>query len=207
MEKEKKVEEKKVEEKNVKKEVKRNLNESIIKIRVELQNSKLKKSGKNRFAGFDYFELADFLPRLNELMLEEGVNDNFKITNDLATLTLIKGEERQEYTMPFVIFDTPLNKSGQASMQDIQYLGALNTYYKRYLYLNAFGIVENDIVDKVDNDNLKADEINYRNQLVKYCKDNNIDINAIAKEHKLNSQSNNEEFKKVLNGLDKKIFE
>ena len=50
-------------------EVKRNLNESIIKIRVDLQNSKLKKSGKNEFAGFDYFELADFLPRLNELML------------------------------------------------------------------------------------------------------------------------------------------
>ena len=34
-----------------------NLNESIIKIRVELQNAKLKKSGKNKFAGFDYFEL------------------------------------------------------------------------------------------------------------------------------------------------------
>lgn len=216
-------EEKKVEEQTTEKDVQRNLNESIIKIRVDLQNSKLKKSGKNKFAGFDYFELADFLPRLNELMLEEGINDNFRITNDLAILTLIKGEEKQEYTIPFVIFDTPLtfkkdkngnyvkDKNGEyiqvPSMQDIQYLGALNTYYKRYLYLNAFGIVENDIVDKVDNDNLKADEINYRNELVKYCKDNNIDINAIAKEHKLNSQSNNEEFKKVLNGLDKKIFE
>ena len=48
----------------------KNLNESIISIRVKLQNSKLKKSGKNKFAGFDYFELADFLPTLNELMLE-----------------------------------------------------------------------------------------------------------------------------------------
>ncbi|HIS62334.1 MAG TPA: ERF family protein [Candidatus Scybalomonas excrementigallinarum] len=183
------------------------LNESIIEIRVKLQNSKIKKSGKNKFAGFDYFELADFLPRLNELMLEEGINDNFKITNEVASLTLIKGEEKQEYTMPFVLFKTPLNKSGQPSMQDIQYLGALNTYYKRYLYLNAFGIVENDVIDKVDNDNLKVDEINYRNELVKYCKENNIDINEIAKDYKLNAQSNNEEFKKVLNELDKKIFE
>ena len=88
--------EKKVEEQTTEKTVQRNLNESIIKIRVDLQNSKIKKSGKNKFAGFDYFELADFLPRLNELMLEEGINDNFKITNDLATLTLIKGEEKQE---------------------------------------------------------------------------------------------------------------
>lgn len=42
----------------------------------------------------------------------------------------------------FKKFDTPLNKQGQSSIQDIQYLGALNTYYKRYLYLNAFGITD-----------------------------------------------------------------
>ena len=147
--------ENKVEEQTTEKTVQRNLNESIIKIRVDLQNSKLKKSGKNKFAGFDYFELSDFLPRLNELMLQEGINDNFKITNDMAILTLIKGEEKQEYTMPFVMFNTPLNKSGQPSMQDIQYLGALNTYYKRYLYLNAFGVTDGEIIDSMDNNELK----------------------------------------------------
>ena len=132
-----------------------NLNETIIKIRVELQNSKIKKSGKNRFAGFEYFELADFLPKLNELMLDYGVNDRYTINNDLAKLELIKGEERQEYTMPFVIFPTPLNKNGTPSMQDIQYLGALNTYYKRYLYLNAFGITDGEVIDSMDSSNLQ----------------------------------------------------
>lgn len=148
-----------------------NLNETIIKIRVELQNSKIKKSGKNRFAGFEYFELADFLPKLNELMLEYGVNDRYTIDNDLAKLELIKGEERQEYTMPFKIFETPLtykkNKDGSfvkdsignyiqvPSMQDIQYLGALNTYYKRYLYLNAFGITDGEVIDSMDSANLQ----------------------------------------------------
>lgn len=127
------------------------LNESIISIRVKLQNSALKKSGLNKFAGFDYFELSDFLPRLNELMLEEKVNDLFTIENDKATLTLIKGEERQTYSIPFIVFDTPINKQGQKSMQDIQYLGALNTYYKRYLYLNAFGITDGDVIDALEN--------------------------------------------------------
>ena len=130
------------------------LNETIIKIRVELQNSKIKKSGKNRFAGFEYFELADFLPKLNELMLENGVNDIFTIQDDHATLKLIKTDEVNEYKIPFKIFETPLNKSGQASMQDIQYLGALNTYYKRYLYLNAFGITDGEVIDSMNNDNL-----------------------------------------------------
>ena len=130
-----------------------NLNEIIIKIRVELQNSKIKKSGKNKFAGFQYYELSDFLPKLNELMLENGVNDNFTIKNDLATLILIKGDERQEYSIPFVMFDTPLSKSGKESMQPIQYLGALNTYYKRYCYLNAFGITDGEVIDSMDNSN------------------------------------------------------
>ena len=141
----------------------KNLNESIINIRVKLQNAKLKKSGKNKFAGFEYFELADFLPKLNELMLEENMNDRFYIKGDLAVLELIKGEEYNEYSMPFVLFETPLNwkenkVTGEVeqvkSMQDIQYLGALNTYYKRYLYLNAFGITDGEVIDSMNNEEL-----------------------------------------------------
>lgn len=139
------------------------LNESIINIRVKLQNTKIKKSGKNNFAGFDYYELSDFLPKLNELMLEEGVNDVFTIEDEYAKLILIKGEEKQEYKIPFVLFETPYNykknkNTGEIekikSMQDIQYLGALNTYYKRYLYLNAFGITDGEIIDSMNNEEL-----------------------------------------------------
>ena len=133
------------------------LNESIISIRVKLQNRDLKKSGTNKFGGFNYFELADFLPSLNELMKEEGVNDLFTIEDGNATLTLIKGEDKQDYKLPFILFETPINNKGQKSMQDIQYLGALNTYYKRYLYLNAFGITDGDIIDSMDNNSLEAE--------------------------------------------------
>lgn len=137
------------------KKVNKNLNESIIQIRVDLQNSKIKKSGINKYAGFAYYELADFLPRLNELMLQYGINDKFTIEEDKATLTLIKGGETQSYNIPFERFDTPLNKNGSPSMQDIQYLGALNTYYKRYLYLNAFGITDGEVIDSMDNNEIQ----------------------------------------------------
>lgn len=126
------------------------LNESIIKIRVQLQKKNLKKSGKNKYAGFEYFELGDFLPTLNELMLAEGVNDMFTIEDGSACLCLMKGDECNMYKIPFTQFPVPPNKSGQPSMQDIQYLGALNTYYKRYLYLNAFGITDGEIIDVMD---------------------------------------------------------
>lgn len=143
------------------------LNQSIISIRVSLQNAKLKKSGKNKFAGFDYFELSDFLPKLNELMLAEDVNDIYYIKDGDAVLELCKGGEMNRYTMPFVMFETPVNikvdnNTGETrevkTMQDIQYLGALNTYYKRYLYLNAFGITDGEVIDSMDNGNLAKAE-------------------------------------------------
>lgn len=174
-----------------------NLNESIIKIRVELQNAKLKKSGKNKFAGFDYFELADFLPKLNELMLSEGLNDRFYIKDDLATLEIQKGGEINTYTMPFVMFETPTNRredktTGEVyevkSMQDIQYLGALNTYYKRYLYLNAFGITDGEIIDSMNNEEIKSEPKATPKQielLLKIYKDDNLskllELNKIKK--------------------------
>ena len=105
--------------------------------------------------------------------------------------------------MPFVMFNTPLtykkdkngnylkDKNGEyiqvPSMQDIQYLGALNTYYKRYLYLNAFGVTDGEIIDSMDNNELKkvSKEPNYRNELIKYCKENNINMNEVAKNYEL----------------------
>ena len=89
-------------------------------------------------------------------MLEEGINDIFTIKDGIAKLILLKGDERQEYEIPFERFTTPVNKNGQASMQDIQYLGALNTYYKRYLYLNAFGITDGEVIDGMNNEELET---------------------------------------------------
>lgn len=182
-------------------EEKKSLNESIIAIRVKLQDSKIKKSGKNKFAGFEFFELADFLPTLNKLMEEEGVNDLFSIRESIsgvvtASLTLIKGDEMQEYNIPFKLFDTPVNKDGKPSMQDIQYLGALNTYYKRYLYLNAFGITDGEVIDNMDNEDVP--ETDYRQMLIDYCNKTGLDMNELAKEYKLNAKSKNEKFKEVL---------
>ena len=132
------------------------LNEKIIKIKNKFYETATKKSSKNSFQGFEYFELKDFLPDLVKLMAEEEVNDIFTIKDEYATLKLIHKNETNEYTIPFVMFDVPLNKQGKDSMQKIQYLGALSTYYKRYLYMNAFSITENDKIDAMNNDELNT---------------------------------------------------
>ena len=178
-----------------------NLNESIIKIRVELQNSKIKKSGKNKYAGFEYYELSDFLPKLNELMQKEKVNDLFTIENDEVKLTLIKGEEKQEYKMPFRIFETPLTKDGKQSMQDIQYLGALNTYYKRYLYLNAFGITDGEVIDTMN-----FEEIQSKKKVVK-TEEKYQDIPITEKQIELIKELDQERVKKALEYYEKQNIE
>lgn len=132
------------------------LNEKIIKIKNKFYETEIKKSGKNKM--FQYFELKDFLPNLVKLMAEEEVNDVFTIDNDFARLKLIHKDEVNEYTIPFVMFDVPVTSQGKDSMQKIQYLGALSTYYKRYLYMNAFSITENDKIDAMDNSELGQNE-------------------------------------------------
>ena len=137
------------------------LQEKIINIRVELQNSKIKKSGKNKHAGFSYYELSDFLPTLNELMLKHRVNDVISLHNESAMLALVNAENTEEvshYTIPFQMFDVPKTAKGSPMMQQIQYLGALNTYIKRYLYLNAFGITDGEVIDGMDNTQLGKEE-------------------------------------------------
>lgn len=164
------------------------LNEAIIKIKVELQEKKLKQSGKNTFAGFTYFELADFLPTLNKLMLENGVNDQIVINRDYAEMTLHKGSESQTYTIPFVLFDTPKSKNGADSMQHIQYLGALNTYYKRYLYLNAFGITDGEVIDAMNINELQQKPLAKNHSISEIetlAKTKNILIENICKGHNL----------------------
>lgn len=149
------------------------LNEAIAQVALELQKSNIKKSGKNKFAGFDYFELSDFLPKLTELEAKYGINDRISFEDSYAQLELIKGDEKQIYKIPFERFATPLNKNGTPTMQDIQYLGALTTYYKRYLYMNAFRITDGEIIDGIDNANLQPgirkatkDQLNAISELV-----------------------------------------
>ena len=41
--------------------------------RLKLQQLSLKKSGHNKFAGYQYFELGDFLPSVQDLFGEVGL--------------------------------------------------------------------------------------------------------------------------------------
>lgn len=122
---------------------KKSLYQKLAEIKLELSKSNLKKSGVNKYSGFTYYELADILPAIISLCAKHGVYTYTSYNNDLATLVAINTDnalERVEVTSPMRTFE--LKGSNQ-----IQVLGGIETYSRRYLYLAMFDIVESDSFD------------------------------------------------------------
>jgi hypothetical protein len=127
----------------VKEEQSMNVYEKLTEARVMLQKMNIRKSGKNKFAGFSYYELSDFIPAVNELFKELKLTSIFSIKEGEAILKIInaaKPEESIEFTSPIVSVEL----KGCTAIQGI---GAEQTYMMRYLYQNALNIVESDVLD------------------------------------------------------------
>ena len=124
--------------------------------RVRLQESDLKKSGENKFAGFKYFELGDFLPGINKIFDELKLSSFINFTKEEAKLTIINSEKIDE-TIEFTCPVADLTLKGANAIQN---LGGTQTYLRRYLYMNALEIVENDEFDAIigkDNKDTKSE--------------------------------------------------
>ncbi len=133
-------------------EQKKNVYEKLAEARVMLQNKKLKKTGYNKYGGFSYFELSDFLPSVNEIFAQLKLCSQFSLTkeiyddnatNDVAKLFVINTEEPSDV----LLFSSPVAEANMKGAVAIQQLGAMHTYMRRYLWLIAMEICENDEID------------------------------------------------------------
>ena len=112
------------------------------KCRVELQNMELKKSGHNKFAGYRYFELGDFLPAVNTLFDIYGLAYSLQFDREMATMFIIDVE-----TGSSIKFTCPMEQAILKGCMPVQNLGASITYITRYLLVMALAISEHDAVD------------------------------------------------------------
>lgn len=112
------------------------------KARIKLQSAAIKKSGHNKFAGYQYFELGDFLPTINEIFNELGLCSVISFDKELATLRIIDTDNGGSIT-----FTSPMADAHLKGCHPIQNLGAVETYSRRYLYVTALEIVEHDALD------------------------------------------------------------
>lgn len=118
------------------------VHKKLMQARIALQSKQLKKSGVNKFAGYDYFELGDFLPTIQQIFAEIGLCGTIKFEQQ-AELTIVDTDKPESS----IVFSCPIAQASLKGCHEVQNLGASMTYIRRYLWVNALEIVEHDALD------------------------------------------------------------
>lgn len=117
-----------------------NIYTKLMQARLKLQNTALTKSGHNKFAGYKYFELGDFLPTVQNIFSELGLCGVVSYDTELAKLTITDGTDS-------IVITSPMGSAALKGCHEVQNIGAVETYQRRYLWVTAMEIVEHDVLD------------------------------------------------------------
>lgn len=131
----------------------KNLFQKINEVKTELLTANLKKSWKNKFAGYEYFELSDFLPFIVQACNKIWIFTSVSFTEEVATLKVVNCENPAQ----FIEITSPMKELELKGCNQIQALGWVETYQRRYLYMSLFDIVENDMFDSTTTEEKKVE--------------------------------------------------
>jgi hypothetical protein len=104
---------------------------------------KLTKTGHNKFAGYYYFELGDFLIPALRVFREAGLCAHVTFDKDVATM-VIRCDDKPE---DWFNIESPMGSAALKGCHEVQNIGAVETYQRRYLWVAALEIVEHDALD------------------------------------------------------------
>jgi len=114
----------------------------LAKAKFDFHHMEVKKTGYNAFAKYNYMQLADFTKPIVQLLHDNGLVSFVSFTSDEATLTIVEVE-----TGDLMYVTSPMSKASLKGCHEVQNLGAVQTYIRRYLYCALFDIVEGDALD------------------------------------------------------------
>lgn len=120
-----------------------------------LRDTKIAKGAWNDFSHYSYFELKDFLPKALEAFDKVGLFSKFDLKEEhqtikdglvtvvpeMAVLQIINVDDKEDR----IIFSSPTAEAKGSS--PIQGVGSKHTYMRRYLWINALELCENDQVE------------------------------------------------------------
>ena len=118
------------------------VHKKLMAARMSLQEATLKKSGHNKFAGYSYFELGDFIPTITEIFYNIGLCGVVSYDKEIASLTITDTDDGTS-----LVITSPMAEANLKGCHPIQNLGAVETYTRRYLWVTAMEIVEHDALD------------------------------------------------------------
>lgn len=122
------------------------VHKKLMDARIKLQSIGVKKSGKNTY--YDYFELSDFIPHVQKIFNELGLCGVVSYDREIAKLTITDTDDNTE-----IIITSPMAGASLKGCHDIQNLGAVETYQRRYLWVTAMEILEHDALDGTSGSN------------------------------------------------------
>ena len=118
------------------------VHKKLMAARVRLLHTKLQKTGLNKFAGYKYFELGDFLPEIQLIFHDIGLCGVVSYDANYATLAITDTDDGT-----VIVIASPMAGAELKGAHPIQNLGAVETYQRRYLWMTALEIVEHDAID------------------------------------------------------------
>jgi len=114
----------------------------LAEARKMMRSRTLKKSGHNKFAGYNYFELGDFLHPALEIFDQLGLISIVSFTKEQAELCVVDTDGGGE-----IVFTCPFGSAALKGCHEVQNMGACQTYNRRYLYTLALELLEHDALD------------------------------------------------------------
>ena len=130
-----------------------NVYQKLLAARAKFLDAGAKKTGKNMHLQFKYFELEDIVPTAIRIFSEVGLVPLVNFTADNATMTLVDIDKPDDSDT--IVFSAPFNQiqpiissnTGGKATNEMQALGSSITYMRRYLYMIALDICENDEIE------------------------------------------------------------
>ena len=120
-----------------------NVYQKLNEARHKFHQQKLKKSGHNKFANYYYFELGDFVIPALQIFDEVGLTSVIRFTADHAFMEIVNTEKPEDK----IVISSPMSTAALKGCHEVQNLGAVQTYLRRYLWVAALEIVEHDALD------------------------------------------------------------
>jgi hypothetical protein len=122
-----------------------NIYQKLNSARAKFHSIELKKSGHNKFAGYKYFELGDFIIPALGIFKEVGLTGIISFGKEEASLTIVDVDTENK-----IVITSPMSTAALKGCHEVQNLGAVQTYLRRYLWVAALEIVEHDAIDSSD---------------------------------------------------------
>ncbi len=104
----------------------------------------IQKTGHNPFSNYDYFELSDFLLPAMKCTGDQGLVPVVSFSIEYAMMTVHDIETGESFCIT-----SPMSTAKLKACHEVQNLGAVESYERRYLWMALMELVESDQAEKV----------------------------------------------------------